>query len=253
MDVKLFMRGALPAAALLAAVAAPIQAVTVSGTGAGVNGATLDAQATFEVSGDILTVTLTNIATADEQTTDGQDTPGNTLTGLFFDFGGTLIGQSATITAGSLLQGSTCSTTLCTSTTTDVGGEFGFVTSWTGGPTADYGISSSGYIGGANTLFGGANLDNPLAPNGINFGIISSLGTYNPNGGLAGDPVIRDTVTFSFSGANGFTDADISNVSFQYGTGFDEPNIIPAVPVPAAVWLFGSGLLGLVGVARRKS
>ena len=24
------------------------------------------------------------------------------------------------------------------------------------------------------------------------------------------------------------------------------------IPVPAAVWLFGSGLLGLVGVARRK-
>jgi hypothetical protein len=26
----------------------------------------------------------------------------------------------------------------------------------------------------------------------------------------------------------------------------------PQVPVPAAVWLFGSGLLGLVGIARRK-
>jgi hypothetical protein len=25
------------------------------------------------------------------------------------------------------------------------------------------------------------------------------------------------------------------------------------VPLPAAVWLFGSGLLGLVGVARRKA
>lgn len=24
------------------------------------------------------------------------------------------------------------------------------------------------------------------------------------------------------------------------------------VPIPAAVWLFGSGLIGLVGVARRK-
>ena len=28
---------------------------------------------------------------------------------------------------------------------------------------------------------------------------------------------------------------------------------VSAVPVPTAVWLFGSGLLGLVGVARRKS
>ncbi len=28
---------------------------------------------------------------------------------------------------------------------------------------------------------------------------------------------------------------------------------VSSVPVPAAVWLFGSGLLGLVGVARRKS
>ena len=30
------------------------------------------------------------------------------------------------------------------------------------------------------------------------------------------------------------------------------PTIPDVVPVPAAVWLFGSGLLGLVGVARRK-
>ncbi len=29
--------------------------------------------------------------------------------------------------------------------------------------------------------------------------------------------------------------------------------IINAVPVPAAVWLFGSGVIGLLGVARRKS
>jgi len=27
---------------------------------------------------------------------------------------------------------------------------------------------------------------------------------------------------------------------------------IPAIPVPAAIWLFGSGLIGLIGVARRK-
>ena len=43
---------------------------------------------------------------------------------------------------------------------------------------------------------------------------------------------------------NGFWPAQgaISHVSI-YGS---------AVPVPAAVWLFGSGLLGLIGIARRK-
>lgn len=39
-------------------------------------------------------------------------------------------------------------------------------------------------------------------------------------------------------------DALIDNVSITTD--------VSAVPVPAAVWLFGSGLLGLVGVARRK-
>ena len=33
----------------------------------------------------------------------------------------------------------------------------------------------------------------------------------------------------------------------------DGRSSVAAVPVPAAVWLFGSGLLGLVGVARRKT
>ena len=32
-----------------------------------------------------------------------------------------------------------------------------------------------------------------------------------------------------------------------------EYEYIPAVPVPSAVWLFGSGLIGLIGLARRKS
>jgi hypothetical protein len=247
-------RSALPvltAATLLAAVAtAPAHAVTVTATGAGVNGAELAAQAMLDISGDTLTITLTNIATNDEQF-DGQDAPGNTLSGIFFDIAGspTLTAQSATINPGSLLQGSTCDPGICDGTTTDVGGEFGFATSWSGGPSSGYGISSSGYIGGGGTLFGGPNLDDPDSPDGINFGIISAAGIYNPNGGLANDPVIQDTVTFILTGVNGLSEDDISNVSFQYGTGFDEPNI---VPVPAAVWLFGSGLLGMVGIARRR-
>ena len=35
--------------------------------------------------------------------------------------------------------------------------------------------------------------------------------------------------------------------------GADGSGGVSAVPVPAAVWLFGSGILGLVGVARRKA
>jgi len=36
------------------------------------------------------------------------------------------------------------------------------------------------------------------------------------------------------------------------GTTADDFPVSGAVPVPAAVWLFGSGLVGLVGVARRR-
>ncbi len=43
----------------------------------------------------------------------------------------------------------------------------------------------------------------------------------------------------SFAGANYFETWNV--------------NIVSAVPVPAAVWLFGSGLLGLLGIARRKT
>lgn len=62
--------------------------------------------------------------------------------------------------------------------------------------------------------------------------------------GTAGAPDNTASVRFialalNASGGAGFFD-DIS------------ANQVSAVPVPAAVWLFGSGLLGLVGVARRK-
>ena len=45
-------------------------------------------------------------------------------------------------------------------------------------------------------------------------------------------------------------------LSDAFGGSIPNPTLVPAnltvVPVPAAVWLFGSGLLGLVGIARRK-
>jgi hypothetical protein len=67
-------------------------------------------------------------------------------------------------------------------------------------------------------------------------------------------------------GANGITMSDFDVLSsippgdirafvalkFVQGPGDDSAYGAAVVPVPAAVWLFGSGLLGLVGVARRK-
>ena len=43
-----------------------------------------------------------------------------------------------------------------------------------------------------------------------------------------------------------------SSQSFEYGYAASTQTVSAAVPIPAAAWLFGSGLLGLVGMARRK-
>jgi hypothetical protein len=42
-------------------------------------------------------------------------------------------------------------------------------------------------------------------------------------------------------------------IETQNGTVISTDIVNTAVPVPAAVWLFGSGLIGLVGIARRKN
>mgnify|MGYP001144910960 CR=1 FL=1 len=52
---------------------------------------------------------------------------------------------------------------------------------------------------------------------------------------------IDETISSYECCGNGFKDQD-----FQSG------GMISPVPLPAAAWLFGSGLLGLVGMARRK-
>jgi len=62
---------------------------------------------------------------------------------------------------------------------------------------------------------------------------------FGTNDGIGGSPMTSP----SFTGFNG--NFDISQVHLNSYT----PT---PVPVPAAVWLFGSGLLGLVGIARRK-
>ena len=61
----------------------------------------------------------------------------------------------------------------------------------------------------------------------------------------------------------GFDAGAVMNDPLSVNLVQDDPNIAVSlsmagdlnsavVPIPAAVWLFGSGLMGLVGVARRK-
>jgi hypothetical protein len=58
------------------------------------------------------------------------------------------------------------------------------------------------------------------------------------------------------SASQGFTDGPFTGVVAYFDIGSGNSmyvTSVSAVPVPAAVWLFGSGLLGLIGVARRKA
>ncbi len=62
------------------------------------------------------------------------------------------------------------------------------------------------------------------------------------------DPGPRRYVNTDFLN-NGGNVADLSNTRAFSVEGFVPP---AQIPVPAAIWLFGSGLLGLVGIARRR-
>lgn len=74
-----------------------------------------------------------------------------------------------------------------------------------------------------------------------------------------------DIYTYTGPGTDPFSDsrdriADRGNIGEQCDGGgglncnaaTSHISVYGVVPIPAAVWLFGSGLLGLVGVARRK-
>ena len=103
-------------------------------------------------------------------------------------------------------------------------------------------------------------------PGAIGIGSLSGLYVGSLTGVEGNQPIAR----LNFTLGTGVTNAAIS-VAESYGTGtwsawdgITDPydftntyngatiNAVSAVPVPAALWLFGSGLLGLAGVVRRR-
>lgn len=74
-------------------------------------------------------------------------------------------------------------------------------------------------------------------------------------GGAHADPTCSFDTCWRFDYYSDFSNQEVFEVRFG---SYDAYNFIDSitytvVPVPAAVWLFGSGLLGLVGLARRKA
>ncbi|RDH86144.1 MAG: hypothetical protein DIZ80_01355 [endosymbiont of Galathealinum brachiosum] len=97
---------------------------------------------------------------------------------------------------------------------------------------------------------------------------VSGIGTLGATENMIGDlpmglvPVATstlDTDGASIIGDDGIGGSSMDNGPFSgFNMNFDMTSVTmtdytpSAVPVPAAIWLFGSGLVGLVGFARRK-
>lgn len=101
----------------------------------------------------------------------------------------------------------------------------------------------------------------PLAITTLNTSTLCVPGVYGAPGATNGDCIGN-----ALSGGAPFTDDGISgspmvdgpfvgvNLNFDIGSGNSLTVLnVSTVPVPAAVWLFGSGLIGLIGLARRKA
>ena len=162
----------------------------------------LAASASFTLSGSQLIVLLTNTDTAA-----GAGVPKNAsqvLTGLFFNLGSsTFTPLSAAgyhrdeamdpslVQAGSIISTASCDIRNC-SGQSDAGGEH----------------------------FDGSDYENPLAFNGIEFGLVpNSWVAYRGNSGLDSNALIEGTVQFVLNlGTTGLSETDIRGVYFTYGT-----------------------------------
>jgi len=241
-------RKLLTAVLLLTAAGAQAEPILFSGTSG-----SLSATVSFEVSGDSLTVMLTNTSMGDVMA------PSDVLTAVFFD----IEGADPGFTPLSALLGPG-STVLFDDPATDVGGEWAYANGLSGAPGgASFGISSVGLnLFGPPDLFGGPNLDGPESPNGLQYGITSAgddLTTGNtPVTGST--PLIQNSVVFTLGNASGFLVSRISNVYFQYGTSLGEPSFagnpgggqVDVIPEPSSFVLLGSAMAGVWMMGRRR-
>jgi hypothetical protein len=250
--------GWLAASTGLIVIAAPAHAIiTFSGTATG-NDEVLSASASFDLAASGTTtqliVTLTNTGGYNP------NDPADILTGIFFLLPGDpmLTRVSAVLGSGSTLffQGA-----VTNEPSGDVvGGEWAYKTGLTGAPRgANQGISSSGLtLFGPHDVFPGPTLGGleGKPSGGVSWGLTTSLDDSTAyNGGLTRRGFIKNSVVFRLGDVPANLDlSQISNVSFQYGTGLAEPTIIAtldAAPEPSSSALASGGLL-VIALLRRR-
>jgi hypothetical protein len=196
----------------------------------------LSAEADFSLSGNTLTVTLTNTSSHDVLT--GADV----LLALFFNTTHTLTPSSAALNTGS---------TVAIGSTSNVGEGWQYVT---GGTAYSYnsGIGAAGY-----SIFGpvGNFYSTGVSLDGSDYGILSAGDNTTTGNSSLKSPLIKDSIVFTLTAASGFTLPELGNtVKFQYGTSLSEPSFDgnKVVPLPGAILLLGAGLARLVAYARRR-
>jgi hypothetical protein len=226
--------------ALLAGAGSSRAGVVYAGSSGG-----LSASADFELSGNTLTVTLANTSKADVLI------PTDVLTGVFFNTTHLLTPISAALNNSTAFYG----------TLGNVGNGWGYAS----GVSADgenSAISASGAVSG----LGHSNFSvTSTMLGGIDYGLLSAGddSTTGNNGVKGKGPLIKDSVTFTFTAASGFNLSELGNsVVFQYGSDLSETHftgdpgdpITTAVPAPPSSVLVGIAMaaFAFMGLSRRR-
>ena len=242
---------------LLGCIPLSAHAVTYTASGTGTDGHAISASAAFDfVSYDFasgsglqpaLQITLTN--TSSEPTSH----VGNLLTGFFFSLDG--VGALSTTSAG--FDGR-AATVLTSRMAPDTNVDIAPAASGTGmyqlsnGPfgTANSGISYSAFSYGIATVGSGLAGFSGLS-GGDNYGIAAAGSNLTLDGLPNALPLIDTTAIFWILRPEELDNlSQLTNARFAFGSLPD--NKLDLVPIPGSLILFGSGLLGLVGIGRKR-
>jgi PEP-CTERM motif len=209
-------------------------AITYSGSSGN-----LSASATFSLTGNTLTVTLTDTSSSDVLV------PADVLSAVWFDVTHALTPSSANLNGSSVYYGSLL----------NVGDGWGYYSGLAGsGQGKNDGITAAGFgIGGGHSNFSAAH----TGLDGIDYGLLSAGdNTSTGNTGVLGHgPLILNSAQFVLTAPTGFALSELGKtVVFQYGSALTEPSYAgySPTPEPGTLALLGSGIIGLAGVLRRK-